>query len=537
MPSATSVVDLNYAATGAVNNSFNLNGGTLTVGQIITTNDSGTAAFNFNGGLLKAGGSNVNYLALGGVLQSARILAGGAKIDTNGFNITIPEPLVSGAASDGGLTKSGAGTLTLTSTLSFNGPTSVTGGNLVIQNTNLPFDSTSGVTVNGADAKLTIASGTLAPIPVTVTLGSLDSSGEIEQVTVANNVANTLSAGNGGNGQHYGTGLTFLGAATVNVQATGGDVTRNFNVANLTTSSAGKVVVNAKNTQGSWTSGTEYLVIQYSGSFTGNISDFTLGTVEGLNPSQTAQLVNDGAAIVLRITGESLLWTGTQSNTWSTTAVGGSRNWRLAGAGSEFTNDKAVTFDDSASKVDVNLGSNVAPSAILFANELKDFTISSTGGFGITSGSLVKNGTGGLTIATNNTYTGTTIINNGTVNVTGSIATSSTITVASGATLNLNPATAATYGNPLAGAGVIRKLGSSALTLSGASTFTGDLVLEQGPLNINSAGALGAGPGVLRINGGILDNTSGAGVVMTGNKPQEWNIDVTFTGTHGLNMG
>ncbi|MCB1225221.1 MAG: autotransporter-associated beta strand repeat-containing protein [Verrucomicrobiales bacterium] len=87
----------------------------------------------------------------------------------------------------------------------------------------------------------------------------------------------------------------------------------------------------------------------------------------------------------------------------------------------------------------------------------------------------------------------------------------------------------------IAGAANLTKTGSGALTLTGANTLAGDLVLDSGTLNLNSAGA--SGTGTLVINGGTLDNTSGAAVISTGNNPQTWNGDFTFTGSNDLDLG
>jgi autotransporter-associated beta strand protein len=104
----------------------NLNGGSLSVNRILHNgNAAATSIFNFNGGTLKARASDGGFM---GGLDRANIRNGGAFIDTNGFNITIGQALehsdIGGDnAIDGGLTKRGAGILTLTGTNTYTGPT------------------------------------------------------------------------------------------------------------------------------------------------------------------------------------------------------------------------------------------------------------------------------------------------------------------------------------------------------------------------------------------------------------------------------
>jgi autotransporter-associated beta strand protein len=64
-------------------------------------------------------------------LTNTYVKASGAVIDTNGNDISIAQALLDGAGG-GGLTKNGAGALTLTAANTFTGSTAVNGGSLVV---------------------------------------------------------------------------------------------------------------------------------------------------------------------------------------------------------------------------------------------------------------------------------------------------------------------------------------------------------------------------------------------------------------------
>ena len=61
----------------------------------------------------------------------------------------------------------------------------------------------------------------------------------------------------------------------------------------------------------------------------------------------------------------------------------------------------------------------------------------------------------------------------------------------------------------------ISKANSSTWTLSGANTYSAGTTLTAGTLNLNSTTALGGAAGAFALNGGVLNNTSGAAIVMT----------------------
>ncbi len=125
---ANSTTGLLLGDLAASSGTVNLNGGSLTANAVLD-NASGTTAFNFNGGLLKAGGA-ANATFMNGI-DTVTVQAGGAIIDSNGANISINTPLLDGGTG-GGLTKQGAGNLTLTGANTYAGGTSVNNGTLTL---------------------------------------------------------------------------------------------------------------------------------------------------------------------------------------------------------------------------------------------------------------------------------------------------------------------------------------------------------------------------------------------------------------------
>ncbi|EBI9519535.1 fibronectin-binding autotransporter adhesin ShdA [Salmonella enterica] len=134
------------------------------------------------------------------------------------------------------------------------------------------------------------------------------------------------------------------------------------------------------------------------------------------------------------------------------------------------------------------------------------------------SGSLVKTGTGELTLSGDNTYSGGTTITGGTLTAdhadslgTGAIANSGVLQVGEGE-----------LENTLSGSGSLVKTGTGELTLSGDNTYSGGTTISGGTLTVDHADSLGSGDiansGVLQIGEGELKNTlSGSGsLVKTG---------------------
>ncbi|MDJ3503932.1 fibronectin-binding autotransporter adhesin ShdA [Salmonella enterica] len=134
------------------------------------------------------------------------------------------------------------------------------------------------------------------------------------------------------------------------------------------------------------------------------------------------------------------------------------------------------------------------------------------------SGSLVKTGTGELTLSGDNTYSGGTTITGGTLTAdhadslgSGDIDNSGVLKVGEG-----------DLENTLSGSGSLVKTGTGELTLSGDNTYSGGTTITGGTLTADHADSLGSGDidnsGVLKVGEGDLENTlSGSGsLVKTG---------------------
>ena len=130
-------LDLHNSPNASATTTLNLNGGTLSASGFkkSQTGANQTSTVNFNGGVLRASAANAAFLdTLSGL--TADVSTGGAKIDDGGFALTIPANLIHdpalGATLDGGLTKLGAGTLTLSGTNTLTGNLLVSNGTLAL---------------------------------------------------------------------------------------------------------------------------------------------------------------------------------------------------------------------------------------------------------------------------------------------------------------------------------------------------------------------------------------------------------------------
>ncbi|EGF0985285.1 fibronectin-binding autotransporter adhesin ShdA [Salmonella enterica] len=155
------------------------------------------------------------------------------------------------------------------------------------------------------------------------------------------------------------------------------------------------------------------------------------------------------------------------------------------------------------------------------------------------SGSLVKTGTGELTLSGGNDYSGGTTIIGGTLTAdhadslgTGAVANSGVLQVGEGE-----------LENTLSGSGSLVKTGTGELTLSGDNTYSGGTTIADGTLTADHADSLGTGAiansGVLQVGEGELENTlSGSGsLVKTGTGELTLSGDNSYSGATTITDG
>jgi autotransporter-associated beta strand protein len=545
---ATSSGGLTLTGSNTYTGSTTINAGNLTIsgGNAIVNNGTvilaNTAGVNFN----------VNASETIGTLQGGGATGGTVNIaasQTLTVNQTSDQTFAGViAGSTGALTKIGANTLTLSGANTYTGTTTISAGNLTISggsaiaNTGtVTLVNTAGVgfNVNSSETiaslqgggstggNVTIASAqtlTVAEAGTQTFAGSLQGSGDFTKSGAGTLTLNGTNTNSGAISVTTGT-LTFNGSsalsssvsslsansATISLQD---GVGRTITISNGGLSLSGSTMVFELGSStdrltftngGATLSGTNTIQLADLGSFTAG--NYTLiSAASGLNGGTwslnstnaptgfTYTLSNSSTTLSLVATANSAFyyWKGGNGSTWGT-----ANNWTSDSAGSTLLAGAPSTTADvvfaatGASNLSTTLGA--------------DYTVST-----------VTLNTGGITIGGANTLTANT---------------TSALAIRDTATSGTNVISANLAGT---GAG-LTKSGAGTLTLSGANTFGGGLILSAGTLNLNSATAPGSG--TITISGGTLDNTSGSAVTLSNNNTQSWNGDFTFTGTNTLSLG
>lgn len=458
---------LQYTGTGSsTNRQIQIGTGstvTSTVGLILQSDGTGTLAFTNNAfNVAFATSTATKTLTLRGT-NTGNNLISGAIIDNNtagGGKIAV--------------TKTQAGTWALAGTNTYTGGTTVTTGVLTFLNTGAK--PSTGTTTVAAGATLGLGVGTSGTLFTSADVNSLFA-GTMTNVTndVASNVGLDTTAGDFTYATSIATttrGLTKLGAGTLTLTG--------VNAYTGTTSIAGGVLDVGTISAGALGSGGLFLsnnaVLQGNGTFT--------RTLSGNSTPTTGQVaaVNGGFA-----------------------AKGGTLTINFGGAGA------TVSLSTGNSRFGGNLvfGSATADSKVIVVNPLglntltRTFTVNSgVGGDsaelqGAISGGdatdgIIKEGAGLLILSAANTYTGTTTINAGTLQLgsggsTGSI--NGTSGIINNGALALNRTGTLNISTAISGTGVVTQTGSSLTNVSGANTYSGGTNVNAGTLSFLNTGA------------------------------------------------
>ena len=139
--------------------------------------------------------------------------------------------------------------------------------------------------------------------------------------------------------------------------------------------------------------------------------------IEGVTNHRASLSVNAQKQLVLTISAvrnaSDVIWTGAQSSTWDFAKT---ENFYVSDDASKtadiFVKGDIVNFTDEGTQTSIAITENLEPKTFK-VNASKNYTFSGNGA--ITAGSLVKEGTGKLTISTENSYTGGNALKGGTV--------------------------------------------------------------------------------------------------------------------------
>jgi fibronectin-binding autotransporter adhesin len=447
--------------------------------------------------------------------------------------------LIGNITGAGNITKSGSGTTiiaggaggnTISGTLAVNGGTLQIGNSTTANTNSQRLTSISSVSVASGATLVLNNSGALRAGNAPITLaGNL--TGDTTGIAVGgfHNVLGALTMNGGTMTTYNGAGLAFqayalkgdvsVGGSSASYISAGGTsgnngvhladnaagVTRIFDVADVTSSSAADLIVSAR-------------------------------LLNSSNAGAATALTKNGAGTLVLSGNNS--YTGTTTISVGTLQLGAGGTTGSLNSGSAIVNNGTLAFNRS----------NTITQGTDFAT-----VISGTG-------ALIQAGSGNLILTGANTYTGGTVFNAGTIQIDNANALNSTgnLTFGGGALRygsgitedfssrfknNGSAIVIDTNGENIAFASVIdssnsgglTKNGAGDLTISGSNTFTGDVTLNTGRLILGNDSALGGASGSIVINSGTLDVN--AARTLSGNKAQHWNGNFTFAGSNTLNMG
>ena len=434
--------------------------------------DDGTGKGTFKVGSITVCNPGVDYTAIG---TSFSLIGGGAP------SPAVPDstaPVVTAPNTSGGLTKSGLGTLTLMGTNTYTGDTVVNGGRLVLS------------TVHAGGGNVIVNDGgsfgaLRDPVTPSMPLGSITTAagGELAFILPAGNTSSEVVT----------VGTLNLNGATA-IAVSGADfVLGQFPLIKYTTLVGDPAL----------------------------ITNSILSAPDGVSGYIVHNAANSSFDFNATLISGALKWRGTISTAgvgiWDELITA---NWVNNGTPKVFIQGADVTFDDSAPGASiVSLVGDLAPGSLTVDNNGKNYTFGGTGSLSGATG-LTKTGSGSLTMTNASFYDGATLVNGGSVTISGSLSNSAGAVSIDNGSLSIsgsvNTGTGAWKAGANSGKGVINVLPGAEVLL--ANTFQpGYVAGDGGAVNISGgtltnlqATASGnfeighSGYGAMRMSGGIV---------------------------------
>jgi fibronectin-binding autotransporter adhesin len=486
----------------------------LTLNGSAYVNASGTLTF--NGNISASGGSISGHLNLGG---ATRVL------DVSSGTLTIAAVI-----SNGGMTKTNAGTLILSGANTFSGSVAVNGGTVQVSDVadsgaNSNLGAGSSISFDGGALEFTAANNDSTNRGVTLNTGggTISVMNATTTFTIAGAISGAGSLTKSGVGTLElagGSANTYVGATaladgglklskTVGVNAVPGDLP----IGDAVGAAASAVLTQGNDEQ-----------IPNSATVTVNADGFW-NLASGNHSETIAALVMNAGSIA---TGSGILTVNgnitTNANAASATASG---QLNLGGV------TRTIDVADGAATMDLDISAAIS---------------NGTGG-------LTKTGGGTLQLSGANSFSGAIALNAGTViaHGGGAVSDSSDVTVASGATLSIDGnetigslagagtatittgntfavagSNSTTFSGSLSGAGGLTKSGNGTLTITNQPSYTGNTLISGGTLALYTG--IASASGTITVNApGTLAARSILNRAVTGNG--------TITATGTLFMG